>query len=42
VAGIVVDAKSPQAADFYRHFGFIELPGHPQRLILPSRRYASG
>ncbi len=35
VAGIVVDPKSPQAADFYRHFGFIELPGHPQRLILP-------
>jgi GNAT superfamily N-acetyltransferase len=41
VAGIVVDAKSLQAANFYHHFGFIELPGHPQRLILPSARYVS-
>lgn len=41
VAGIVVDAKSLQAADFYRHFGFIELPGHPQRLILSSRCFSS-
>ena len=39
VAGIVVDAKSEQAADFYRHFGFIEMPGHPQRLILPRGRF---
>jgi len=31
VAAIVVDAKSVQAADFYRHFGFIELPGQTGR-----------
>lgn len=39
VAGIVVDARSSAAADFYRHFGFIELPGQAQRLILPRRRF---
>lgn len=39
VAGIVVDAKSTSAADFYRHFGFIELLGKSQRLILPYRRF---
>ncbi|MCX8085448.1 MAG: GNAT family N-acetyltransferase [Rhodocyclaceae bacterium] len=40
VAGIVVDAKSAAAAGFYRHFGFIELPGQPSRLILPRNRFA--
>lgn len=35
VAAIVVDAKSPTAASFYHHFGFIELPGHPGRWMLP-------
>lgn len=40
VAGILVDAKSPQAAAFYRHFGFIALPGQPARLILPKARFA--
>lgn len=40
VAGIVVDAKSASAADFYRHFGFIDLPGPSQRLILPRGRFA--
>lgn len=38
VAGIVVDAKSAEAASFYRHFGFVDLPGSSERLILP---YAS-
>lgn len=38
VAGIVADAKSPSAIGFYRHFGFVELPGQTQRLILPSGR----
>lgn len=28
------------AADFYRHFSFIELPGQAQRLILPYRYFA--
>lgn len=40
VAGIVVDAKTPAAADFYRHFGFVEMPGQPMRLILPKTRFA--
>lgn len=42
VAAIVVDAKSPQAAAFYRHFGFIELqsPGPPGRWMLPRSHFA--
>jgi GNAT superfamily N-acetyltransferase len=40
VAAIVVDAKSPQAAAFYRHFGFIELPGQPGRWMLPRSHFA--
>jgi hypothetical protein len=36
VAAIVVDAKDPSAAAFYQHFGFLPLPGHPERLMLPS------
>ncbi len=35
VAGLVVDAKDETAAAFYRHFGFIPLPGQPERLLLP-------
>jgi ribosomal protein S18 acetylase RimI-like enzyme len=34
VAGIVVDAKDEAAAAFYRHFGFIPLPGKSERLLL--------
>lgn len=41
VAAIVVDAKSPRAAGFYKHFGFIELPGQPGRWMLP-RSYFAG
>jgi predicted GNAT family N-acyltransferase len=40
VAAIVVDAKSPQAAAFYQHFGFIELPGQPGRWMLPRSHFA--
>ena len=40
VAAIVVDAKSPKAAAFYQHFGFIELPGQPGRWMLPSSHFA--
>ncbi|NVZ10769.1 GNAT family N-acetyltransferase [Allochromatium humboldtianum] len=40
VAAIVVDAKSPKAAAFYQHFGFIELPGEPGRWILPRSHFA--
>jgi predicted GNAT family N-acyltransferase len=39
VAAIVVDAKSPQAASFYQHFGFIELPGQPGRWMLPRSQF---
>jgi len=34
VTAIIVDAKSPKAATFYQHFGFIELPGQPGRWML--------
>ena len=37
VAAIVVDAKDTSAAAFYRHFGFIPLPGCPDRLLLPAK-----
>lgn len=37
VAALLVDAKDPSAAAFYRHFGFVALPGRPDRLLLPER-----
>ena len=40
VAAIVVDAKSPKAAAFYQHFGFIELPGQRGRWMLPRSHFA--
>lgn len=40
VTAIVVDAKSPQAAAFYQHLGFIELPGQPGRWMLPRSHFA--
>lgn len=36
VAAILVDAKDDTAGAFYRHFGFLPLPGYPERLILPA------
>lgn len=39
VVGIIVDAKDDSAAAFYRHFGFIELPGKPGRLLLPAAAF---
>ena len=39
VAGIVVDAKDAAAATFYRHFGFLTLPGQPARLLLPATAF---
>lgn len=36
VVGIVVDAKDQTAAAFYRHFGFMPLPGRPDRFLLPA------
>jgi ribosomal protein S18 acetylase RimI-like enzyme len=37
VAGLVVDAKDAAAVAFYRHFGFLSLPGRVDRLLLPLR-----
>jgi len=39
VAGLVVDAKSEMAAAFYKHFGFVALPGDSGRLLLPSKAF---
>ena len=39
VAGIVVDAKDAAAASFYRHLGFLNLPGQPARLLLPATAF---
>ncbi len=39
VAGIVVDAKDAAAAAFYRHFGFLDLPGQAARLLLPATAF---
>lgn len=36
VAGIVVDAKDDSTAAFYRHFGFIDISGKTDRLLLPA------
>jgi GNAT superfamily N-acetyltransferase len=41
VAGIVVDAKDAAAEAFYRHFGFLPLPGHPDRLVLQAGAFPS-
>lgn len=42
VAAILVDAKSPAAARFYQHFGFVPLPGQPGRWMLPRALFARG
>jgi len=39
VAGIVVDAKDATVSSFYKHFGFIALPGSPSRLLLPAKAF---
>lgn len=41
VAGIIVDAKDDKAISFYKHFGFISLPGYPDRLLLPASVFQS-
>ena len=41
VAGIIVDAKDASAAAFYRHYGFMPLPGNPNRLLLPAAAFPS-
>jgi GNAT superfamily N-acetyltransferase len=42
VAAILADAKSPAAARFYQHFGFVPLPGQPERWMLPRALFAQG
>ncbi len=32
---VVVDAKDEKAAAFYRAYGFVDLPNHPNRLFIP-------
>ena len=41
VVAIMVDAQSPQAAAFYQHFGFVQLPGQSSRWMLPRSHFAS-
>jgi len=39
VAGIIVDAKDDAAISFYNHFGFVQLPGSPDRMLLPASSF---
>jgi len=32
---VLVDAKDAKAVNFYRSYGFVDLPDHPTRLFLP-------
>ena len=41
VAGIIVDAKDDTAISFYKHFGFISLQGHTDRMLLPASVFQS-
>jgi len=41
VAGIVVDAKDDAAISFYKHFGFVQLPGCLDRMLLPASAFIS-
>jgi predicted GNAT family N-acyltransferase len=34
---VVTDAKDERARSFYRKYGFIDLPDHPNRLFLPMK-----
>jgi predicted GNAT family N-acyltransferase len=34
---VVVDAKDNHAKDFYKKYGFVDLPDHPDRLFLPMK-----
>lgn len=42
MAGMIVDAKNDEAAAFYRHFGFVDMPGQPGRLMLSSKDFPNG
>ncbi len=41
VVGIIVDAKDEKAISFYKHFGFIPLPGQADRMLLPASVFQS-
>jgi len=41
VVGIIVEAKDDKAISFYEHFGFIPLPGQPDRLLLPASVFST-
>jgi hypothetical protein len=41
VVGVIVDAKDDHAISFYKHFGFIPLPGQTDRLLLPASVFQS-
>jgi predicted GNAT family N-acyltransferase len=32
---VIIDAKDEQAAEFYKHYGFVPFPSKPNRLFLP-------
>jgi predicted GNAT family N-acyltransferase len=34
---VVTDAKDERAVSFYKKYGFVELPDHPNRLFLPMK-----
>ena len=37
---VVVDAKDDRVGEFYRSYGFIDLPEHPRRLFIPMQTIA--
>ena len=39
MASMIVDAKNEAAAAFYRHYGFVALPGQPGRLLLSAKAF---
>ncbi len=38
---VIVDAKDEKAADFYRHYDFLELNGQDRTLFIPLSRFVS-
>jgi ribosomal protein S18 acetylase RimI-like enzyme len=40
VFALVVDAKDEQAANFYRHHGFVAFGSHPRQFVLPLAKLA--
>ncbi|MCE1183357.1 MAG: GNAT family N-acetyltransferase [Rhodocyclales bacterium] len=41
MAGMIVDAKDDKASAFYRHHGFIPMPGQTGRMLLPAKAFPS-